>query len=47
MALRADTDLYVLLRGTGLYNLAAGAGDRRINVLWMDTLFHKFAHYVR
>ena len=40
MALRADLDLYILLRRARLYHVAAGAGDGGRFILRMNTFFH-------
>ena len=37
---RADTNLDVLLRRTGLVGSTTGAGDHRIVVLWVNFIFH-------
>ena len=40
MALRADFNLNVLLRGTGREDVATGTADRGLFVLGMDTFLH-------
>ena len=40
MAGGAGVDLHLLLRGTGVDDVAARARDRRVTVVGMDSVFH-------
>src|SRR6185437_7965363 len=40
VALRADIDLELRLRAANLEGVATGAGDGRLDVVWMDIGFH-------
>ena len=43
MALVANLDVDLLLRGAGRERVAAGTGDHRFLVLRMDALFHLYS----